>query len=315
VVATPIASDWIIVSRRSLPTDPGATLTKILIPIPSHDFDPTEVAVSWQVLRDAGHAIHFATPDGARGHADARMITGEGLDPWGFIPLLRKMRMIGLSLRANGAARRAYRELEQAPAFRQPHRYDELETDDFEGLLLPGGHAKRMREYLENPVLQAFVADFFDSGKPVAAVCHGVVLAARSTSRLTGKSVLHGRRTTALTWSLEKSAWNLSKYLARFWDPGYYRTYQETAGQAPGYMGVQQEVTRALACAEDFLDVPKSDPHRFAKTSGLLRDRPGDDKAAWVVRDGNYVSARWPGDVHSFARCFDAVLREHAASA
>ena len=30
---------------------------KIIIPIPSHDFDPTEVAVSWKVLRDAGHDV------------------------------------------------------------------------------------------------------------------------------------------------------------------------------------------------------------------------------------------------------------------
>lgn len=298
-----------------LPTDSGTTPMKILIPIPSHDFDPTEVAVSWKVLRDAGHELHFATADGKRGHADALMITGEGLDPWGFIPLLRKVRVIGLSLRANGAARRAYRELEQHPPFLQPHRYAELKTDDFQGLLLPGGHAQRMRDYLENAVLQAFVAAFFDSGKPVAAVCHGVVLAARSTSSVTGKSVLNGRRTTALTWTLEKSAWNLSKYFARFWDPGYYRTYGETAEQPPGYMGVQQEVTRALASAEDFLDVPKSDPHHFAKTSGLLRDSLSNDKAAWVVRDGNYVSARWPGDVHSFARRFDAVLREHEGRA
>ena len=27
---------------------------------------------------------------------------------------------------------------------------------------------------------------------------------------------------------------------------------------------------------------------------------------AWVVRDGNYVSARWPGDVFTFAQTFCA---------
>lgn len=40
---------------------------KIIMPIPSHDFDPTEVAVSWKVLRDAGHQVFFATPDGLPG--------------------------------------------------------------------------------------------------------------------------------------------------------------------------------------------------------------------------------------------------------
>jgi len=27
-----------------------------------------------------------------------------------------------------------------------------------------------------------------------------------------------------------------------------------------------------------------------------------------VVRDGNYLSARWPGDVHRFAREFSAMF-------
>jgi len=286
---------------------------KILIAIPNHDFDPTEVAVSWKVLKDAGHQIVFATPDGNRGAADPIMLSGEGLDPWGFVPLLRKFRVIGLSLRAHGPARRAYVEMERSAEFSQPHRYANLQVADFDALLLPGGHAKKMRQYLESAELQSFVADFFDSGKPVAAVCHGVVLAARSVSKRTGKSVLHGRKTTALTWKLEKSGWMLSKFLARFWDPDYYRTYSEEPGQPVGYMSVQQEVTRALAKPEDFLDVAPGAPNQFAKTSGVMRDTETNSKPAWVVRDGNYVSARWPGDVHTFAKTFDAVVREHYA--
>jgi hypothetical protein len=45
---------------------------------------------------------------------------------------------------------------------------------------------------------------------------------------------------------------------------------------------------------------------RPVAASGLFRDSPRD----WppVVRDGNYVSARWPGDVHTFARTFAEVL-------
>ncbi|MDE0853848.1 MAG: DJ-1/PfpI family protein [Nevskia sp.] len=286
----------------------------VIIPIPSQDFDPTEVAVTWQVLKQAGHELHFASPDGQRGHADAIMISGEGLDPWGFIPGLRKIRLIGLSLRAQGGARRAYRELEQDPHFLKPLRYDELRVEDYDALVLPGGHAKRMREYLESTLLQGFVADFFDSGKPVGAVCHGVVLAARSISKKTGQSVLHGRKTTALTWKLEKSGWLLSKFLARFWDPDYYRTYGETQGQPAGYMSVQAEVTRALARPEDFIDVPRDAPNRFAKTSGVVRDSASNPKPAWVVRDGNYVSARWPGDVYTFAQTFDQLMKEQVAT-
>jgi len=288
---------------------------KIIMPIASRDFDPTEVAVSWQILQAAGHEIVFATPDGERGHADPLMISGEGLDPWGWLPGLRKLRLIGLLLRADRFGRQAYQALQQDANFLKPLRYDALRSIDYDAMLLPGGHAQGMKTYLESPMLQRFVADFFDGTdadgmhKPIAAVCHGVVLAARSLSSKTGKSVLYGRKTTALTWKLESSAWQLGKYLARFWDAGYYRTYRESAGEPAGYWGVEQEIKRALANDSDFLDVPAGVAHHFLKSSGLFRDRPHDARAAWVVRDGNYLSARWPGDVHTFAQQFAALLR------
>jgi len=112
---------------------------------------------------------------------------------------------------------------------------------------LPGGHrARGMRDYLESEILQRHVTGFFEANKPVAAICHGVLLAARSISKRTGRSVLHGYRTTALTWAFENSAWSVAR-ITRFWDPNYYRTYLEQAGQPKGFMSVQQEVTRALA--------------------------------------------------------------------
>lgn len=58
-------------------------MSRVLIPLPAFGFDPTEAGVSWKVLTDAGHRVCFATPTGAPATADLRMITGEGLDPWG----------------------------------------------------------------------------------------------------------------------------------------------------------------------------------------------------------------------------------------
>jgi putative intracellular protease/amidase len=283
---------------------------RILCPLPRHGFDPSEAAVPWQMLRAAGHDVIFATPDGAAAQADPRMLSGRGLDPWGWMPGLDRIRLIGLLLRANADARRAYRAMERAGEFTHPLRWADLRAADFDALLLPGGHAKDVREYLESAKLQEVVAQMFDADQPVAAICHGVVLAARSRSARSGRSVLHGRRTTALTWALENSAWMLTRYFARFWDGGYYRTYEEQPGEPRGWRGVQQEVTRALARPEDFLDVPADEPLRRRKTGGILRDRADDVRPAWVVRDGRYVSARWPGDVHTFARTFIEVLAE-----
>ena len=120
--------------------------------------------------------------------------------------------------------------------------------------------------------------------------------------------MLYGRKTTALTWNLERSAWRLSRYAGRWWDRDYYRTYRELPGEPAGYRSVQAEVTRVLAQPQDFLDVGADAPQRWRKRSGLFRDSPDDARAAFVVRDGNYLSARWPGDVHTFARTFAQML-------
>ncbi|MBE1159435.1 type 1 glutamine amidotransferase domain-containing protein [Dyella acidiphila] len=282
-------------------------MARVLIPLPHLDYDPSEVAVPWRVLTQAGHRVVFATPDGDVASADPIMLSGIGLDPWGWIPGLRQLRVFGLLLRANRDARRAHAALVQDPAFRAPLRWDALDAHAYDALLLPGGHCARgMRSYLESGLLQAQVAACFEAGKPVAAICHGVLLAARSR-RADGRSVLYQRRTTGLTWALEKSAWSLTR-ITRFWDPHYYRTYREQPGQAPGYMSVQQEVTRVLASPDDFLDVPANAPQQWHKTSGMVRDRDRDERPAFIVRDGNYLSARWPGDVHRFAHTFADML-------
>ena len=55
-----------------------APMATVLMPLPACDFDPTEVAVSWQVLSAAGHDVVFATPSGQAGRADDLMVTGRG---------------------------------------------------------------------------------------------------------------------------------------------------------------------------------------------------------------------------------------------
>jgi putative intracellular protease/amidase len=290
-------------------------MATVLIPIPAQDFDPTEVAVSWHVLRARGHEVVFSTPSGEQGQADDLMLTGRGLDPWGSIPLARRLTVVGKILGANGDARKAHADLVGDPAFGSPLPWRDVRTGDFDALLLPGGHrARGMRAYLESPEVQRIVVGFFAAALPVAAVCHGVLAAARSIDPDTGRSVLYGRRTTALTWQLERRAWAVGRR-TRFWDPHYYRTYREGSGQPAGHMSVQHEVTRALARAEDFLDVDPDVPDHVMKTSGRSRDTMTDARPAWVVRDGSYVSARWPGDVHTFALTFCEVLDERVLTA
>jgi hypothetical protein len=58
------------------------------------------------------------------------------------------------------------------------------------------------------------------------------------------------------------------------------------------------------------LDVPRGAPNYRKKTSGLHRDTLEDSSPAFVVQDRNYVSARWPGDAHTFANAFAALLSQ-----
>lgn len=276
-------------------------MATVLIPIPDRDFDPTEVAVSWKVLTRSGHRVIFATESGTPGVADDIMVTGRGLDIWSALPLLGAIPLIGLTLRANKDGRDAYRDMMQSNEFRHPLTWAAASLDGVDALLLPGGHrARGMRSYIDGDVLHRLVVAAFARGLVVAAICHGVLLAARSIDPGTGRSVLYGRKTTALTWVMERSAWRLTR-LTRIWDRDYYRTYTEEPGQPAGYMSVQSEVTRALEDPSDFRDVTRGSPHWRRKTSGMARDTATDSRPAFVVDDGGYVSARWPGDTHTFA--------------
>ncbi|MDR3657507.1 MAG: type 1 glutamine amidotransferase domain-containing protein [Mycobacterium sp.] len=273
----------------------------VLIPIPDRDFDPTEVAVSWRVLVRNGHRVVFATECGSPGAADDVMVTGRGLDVWSALPVVGAIPLIGLVLRANADGCRAYRDMVRSAEFAHPVSWDRASLDGIDALLLPGGHrARGMRSYIDSDVLHRLVVNAFARGILVAAICHGVLLAARSVDPATGRSVLYGRRTTALTWAMEGLAWRLTR-ITRFWDPDYYRTYTEEPGQPAGYMSVQSEVSRALANPADFRDVVRGSPHWRLKSSGMARDTATDSRPAFVVDDGNYVSARWPGDTQTFA--------------
>lgn len=244
----------------------------VLIPLAAKDFDPTEAGVPWKVLTARGHTVRFATPDGLPGQADERMLTGNGLG-------IAKSALI-----ADINGRRAYGEMVASRAFQQPQRYANLRSQDFDALVLPGGHAPGMKQYLESQILQSLVADTFREGKPVGAICHGVLLASRSRSA-DGRSVLFGKKTTALTKQQELTAWALT-YL---WLRDYYRTYPTT---------VQDEIIQGLSRSTDFVAGPIS----------MMRDTPSRLHVGFTVRDGNYLSARWPGDAHRFASEFATVL-------
>jgi len=240
-------------------------MTRILIPLPDLDFDTTEVAVPWKILSRAGHEVVFATEAGGRAPACD--------------PLLLSGVLFG-QLGAAAEPKAFYEEMTKTPAFQSPQAWGALDPADYGALLLPGGHAPGMRQYLGSEQLRSKILAFWRLGRPVAAICHGVLPLARTIDPATQRSVLYGVKTTCLPKPIERAAYYLTA-----WKLGrYYRTY-------PAY--VEDEVRAALRDPEDFDGGP---PVLTA------RGTDDDDRPAFVREDGRYVSARWPGDAYAFAK-------------
>lgn len=238
----------------------------ILFLLPEADYDPTESAVPWNAFQQAGIEVRFATPQGLPAYADPRLVS-KGFGPLNPFFMTRKEDLL------------LYQNMTRSTAFQTPLSYAEVVPEHFEGLLVPGGHAQGVRSMLESQRAQEIVLHFFRTDKPVAAVCHGLILLARTTDPHTGHSVLHGRKTTALTaLNMELPAWAVTAP----WLGRYYRTYAQT---------VEAEVKAALARPADFQPGPLLP----------LRDSASNLRPGFTVRDGNYLSARWPGDCHRYA--------------
>jgi len=245
----------------------GRAIATVLIPLPDDGFDVTEVAVPWKLLTRAGHVVRFATERGGSAPAaDQRLLDG----------------VIFGKLGAAAEPQAFYREMCSDDGFRGPLAWEDVKADEFDGLILPGGHAPGMRQYLGSESLRHKVAELWAGDRPVGAICHGVLVLARTCDPTTGLGLLYGRRTTCLPKYMERSA-----FLVSAWRLGrYYRTY-------PAY--VEDEVRNALRGPFDFARGPRVLSRRGTEA---------DDGPAFVVEDGRYVSARWPGDAYLFAKRF-----------
>lgn len=239
----------------------------VLIPLPDHDFDPTESATPWRVCAERGWKTTFATEDGDIPEADPRLLMGFVRGPLGAGPT-------GLA---------DYRRMTLTPEYHTPLKYSEIDVEDYDALLLTGGHAPGMRQFLESKVLQKRVVQFFKKGKVVGAICHGVLVLSRAIDPLTGRSVLFDYRTTSLTKLLERIG-----YCSTFWLLGRrFRTYDTY---------VADEVMAALRDRKQY-------------SSGLI-------PFSHVVVDRNLVTSRyWLFDVKPFSLKFVELVEKTVGGA
>jgi len=311
-VSAPVASSAAAAPISSSSSGAAATPLPVLLALPLTDFDTTEVSVPWKLLRDAGVPVVFATESGATGATDPKLLTG--------------VLWTNDSMAAGAEAKDFYQQMIATHEFQHPITFADFErdADKYSALVLPGGHAPGMRVgFLESASLQAAVRAFWRLQRPVAAICHGVLVLARTKAETEGgakppaaassaetnatpaaagappttgdgqQSVLFGKRVMTLPKWLERMA-----YFASAWKLGrYYRTYDTY---------LEDEVIASLAREEDY--------HRGAKPFfGLAPPAKGsrnDDTGAEVCVDGNLISARWPGDAYLFAKTLVAKIQQ-----
>jgi putative intracellular protease/amidase len=214
------------------------------------------------VCVDRGWTATFATEHGNVAAADRRLLMGFLRDPLG----------------AGAMGLRDYKRMIAAPEYQKPIRYAEINVDDYDAILLTGGHAPGMKQFLENKVLQEKVVEFFKQQKGIGAICHGLLVLARAMNPDTGKSVLYDYKTTSLTKLLEQIG-----YASTFWLLGRrFRTYDAY---------VEDETRAAL-----------KDPRQYS--SGWLF-------VPHVVVDRNLVTSRyWLFDALSYSVKFAEMVEQ-----
>jgi putative intracellular protease/amidase len=94
------------------------------MPLPDRGFDPTEAAVPWRLLTQAGNDVVFATEQGGVAPAaDPIALEGFVFGQFG----------------ADAEPKRFYTELERDPSFVRPHSWEMLDAGSFDGSCSPAG--------------------------------------------------------------------------------------------------------------------------------------------------------------------------------
>jgi putative intracellular protease/amidase len=235
----------------------------IVIPLPDHDFDPTETATPWRVCANRGWKTTFATENGQVAAADPRLLMGFIRGPLG----------------AGAAGLADYQMMIQSKEYQKPIKLTDIRVDHYAALLLAGGHAPGMKQFLESKIIQEKTVAFFKQKKCVGAICHGVLVLARALDPKTGKSVIYNYKITSLTKLLE-----MAGYISTFWRLGRrFRTYASY---------VEDEVRSAV-----------QDQRQYS--TGLI-------PFPHVVIDRNLVTARyWLFDAEKYATEFADLVQKY----
>src|SRR5512146_2696967 len=158
---------------------------KILMVLTSHDqlgnteqktgFWLEEFAAPYFVFRDAGVQLTLASPKGGQ----------PPLDPKSDLPENQTEAMA--RFKQDAAAQRA---------LASTVKLADVKAEDYDTVFYVGGHGP-MWDLAESPVSIALIESFYDSGKPVALVCHSPGVLHRVKHK--GEPLVKGKRVTGFT--------------------------------------------------------------------------------------------------------------------
>jgi putative intracellular protease/amidase len=158
---------------------------KILMVLTSHDqlgntgrktgFWLEEFAAPYFVFRDAGAQLTLASPKGGQ----------PPIDPKSFL----------LDNQTDAMTRYKKHQAAQT-ALSQTVKLADMKSKDFDTIFYVGGHGP-MWDLVDNPDSIALIEAFYNSGKPVAAVCHSPAVFHRVTYN--GQPLVKGKRVTGFT--------------------------------------------------------------------------------------------------------------------
>ncbi|KRB55338.1 dimethylallyltransferase [Rhizobium sp. Root708] len=169
---------------------------KILMVFTSHDilgstgrktgFWLEEGAAPYYVFRDAGVDLTLVSPKGGQPPIDPKSDLPENQTP---------------------AMARFKEDKAAQKVFATTGKLSDVRSDDFDAVFYPGGHGP-MWDLVDNPDSIKLIETFYNSGKPVAAVCHAPAVLHRVTYN--GAPIVKGKRVTGFT-NGEEEAVQLTK--------------------------------------------------------------------------------------------------------
>ena len=134
-----------------------------------------EFAAPYFVFRDAGVELTLASPKGGQPPLDPKSDLPENQTP---------------------AMTRFKQDMEAQKKLSQTVKLSDMKSEDFDTIFYVGGHGP-MWDLTDNPDSIALIESFYNSGKPVAAVCHSPAVFHRVLHQ--GEPLVKGKRVTGFT--------------------------------------------------------------------------------------------------------------------